>query len=118
MEVDAAQIEGIIESVAGFAAGLFVLAVLVLFSRQAVENVVAGLVFKHGAELEHDQPILISGRPARLVRVGILKTTFYMEVDKQTKLVVPNVQLSQLHLEVKLTKHINGIPADDDDDAV
>ena len=110
MEVDAGQIEGIIESVAGFAAGLFVLAVLVLFSRQAVENVVAGWVFKHGAELEHDQPILSSGRPARLVRVGILKTTFYMEVDKKTKLIVPNVHLNQLHLEVKLPKHINGIP--------
>jgi len=115
MDVDPAQIEGIIESVAGYAAGLFILAVLVLFSRQAVENVVAGFIFKQGAELKHDQPILISGRPARLVRVGILKTTFYMEVDKQTKLVVPNVQLNALHLEVKLAKHINGIPHDDDD---
>ena len=96
MDVDASHIEGIVESVAGYVAGLFVLGCLILLFR-------------------HDQPILISGRPARLVRVGILKTTFYMEVDKKTKLIVPNVQLNQLHLEVKLPKHINGIPHDDDD---
>ena len=115
MEVDAAHIEGIVEAVAGYVAGLFVLGCLILLFRQAIENVVAGFIFKQGAELKHDQPILISGRPARLVRVGILKTTFYMEVDKQTKLVVPNVQLNQLCLEVKLAKHINGIPHDHDD---
>ena len=115
MDVDAAQIEGIVESVAGYVAGLFVLAVLVLCSRQAVEGIVAGWVFKYGAELTHDQCVLISGRPARLVRVGLLKTTFFCE-DKKTKLVVPNVQLHVLHLEVKLTKHINGFAHDDDDD--
>ena len=115
MEVAAAHIEGIVESVAGYVAGLFVLGCLLLLFRQAIENVVAGFIFKQGAELKHDQPILISGRPARLVRVGILKTTFYMEIDRQTKLVVPNVQLNQLTLEVKLPKHINGIPAADDD---
>ena len=115
MEVDAAHIEGIGESVAGYGAGLCVLGCLLLLFRQAIENVVAGFIFKQGAELKHDQPILISGRPARLVRVGILKTTFYMEIDRQTKLVVPNVQLNQLTLEVKLPKHFNGIPAADDD---
>ena len=113
MEVDPAQVEGIVESLVGWGAGLFVMGCLLLLFRQAIENVVAGWVFKQGAELCHDQPVLISGRKARLIRVGILKTTFYM-ADRKSKMVVPNSQLGQLTLEVKLDRHngddvINGM---------
>ena len=113
-EVDPAQLEKVIQSVAGYAAGLFVLACLVLLSRQAIENIVAGWIFKRSAELSYDQTCLLSGRPARLIRVGTFRTIFIM-TDRFTKLIVPNSQLHELVLEVKLSKHINGESCDEDE---
>lgn len=113
-EVDPAQIESMIQSLAGYAFGLFLLACLALLSRQAVENIVAGWIFKRGAELAYDQTCLLSGRPARLIRVGTFRTIFIM-TDRFTKLIVPNSQLHELVLEVKLSKHINGESANEED---
>ena len=105
MEVDPAQLEGILEAVTGWGAGLFVLGCVILLFRSTIENVVAGILFKRGAELTLDQTVLISGRFARLVRVGVLKTVFYMENGVESKMIVPNSQLVQLTLEVRLAPH-------------
>ena len=105
MEVDPAQIEGLIEAVTGWGAGLCVVGCVILLFRSTIENVVAGILFKRGAELQLDQTVLISGRFARLVRVGVLKTVFYMENGVESKMIVPNSQLVQLTLEVRLDPH-------------
>jgi len=105
MEVNPAQLEGILESVTGWVAGLFVVGCVILLFRSTIENVVAGLLWRRGAELQLDQTLLLSGRNARLVRSGILKTVFFLENGAGTKMIVPNSQLVQLVLEVRLNPH-------------
>ena len=102
MEVDPAQLEGIFKGLVGWVAGLFALGALLLLFRSTIESVVAGWLFRRGSEVCLDQPILISGRPARLVRSGILTQVFYMEKDRGSKMIVPNSQLCTLTLEVRL----------------
>ena len=50
----------------------------------------------------NDDVIYISGREARIVRVGITKTVFYM-TDRKTKMIVPNEKLKDLTMEKILT---------------
>jgi len=103
--MDTNQIEGIVGAITGWGAGLFVVGCIILMFRSTIENIVAGILFKHGAELQLDQTVLISGRFARLVRVGVLKTVFYMENGLESKMIVPNSQLVELVLEVRLDQH-------------
>ncbi len=103
--MDPSQIESVVQAVTSWGAGLFVIGCIILMFRSTIENVVAGVLFKRGAELQLDQTVLISGRFARLVRVGVLKTVFYMENGLESKMIVPNSQLVQLVLEVRLDQH-------------
>lgn len=102
MEVDPAQLENVFQGLVGWVAGLFALGALLLLFRSTIESVVAGWLFRRGSEVCLDQPILISGRPARLIRSGILTQVFYMEKDRGSKMIVPNSQLCTLTLEVRL----------------
>jgi len=110
-ELAPTQMTNLIEVITGWGAGLFVMGCLLLLFRSTIENVVAGILFKKGAELKLDQTVLISGRFARLVRVGILKTVFYMENGVDSKMIVPNSQLVELTLEVRLDPHQGSAPA-------
>ena len=102
MEVDPAQLEGVFKGLVGWVAGLFAIGCVLLLFRSTIESVVAGWLFRRGSEVCLDQPILISGRPARLIRSGILTQVFYMEKDRGSKMIVPNSQLCTLVLEVRL----------------
>ena len=55
-------------------------------------------------DFNNDDIIYISGRQARIVRVGIRNTVFYM-LDRKTKMLVPNEQLKQLTIEKTLPKN-------------
>jgi len=112
MEVNPAELEGLVEGVIGWVAGLFTLGALLLLFRQAIENYVAGKLFKLSGGLAFDQPLLLSGRPARLIRVGLFRTIFYMS-DRRSKMVVPNTQLALLTLECRLSEHPPALTDDD-----
>jgi len=94
----------------GHLSWLFLAGVVLLLSRTAIENIVAGVVFKQGTELDFDQPLLLNGRPSRLIRVGLLKTVYYMD-DRKSKMIVPNTQLVQLIVEVVLAPHSVPLPS-------
>ena len=103
--MDSSHIEAFIRALSGWGAGLFVLGCLIILFRSLLLNVVAGLVWQRGT-LHLDSPLLISRRPARLVRSGAFRTTFYME-DRGCKMVVPNSQLATLTVELILAAHKN-----------
>ena len=87
--------------VAAFAAMLF---------KETLHNFLQGLVIFCGKDIENDDIIYISGRQARVVRVGLRRTIFYM-TDRKTKMVVPNEQLKHLTIagfeeqEKKISDH-------------
>lgn len=97
------QIEAAVKAVSSWGSGLFILGCFILLFRSLLLNVVAGLIWQRGT-LSLDQPLLISGRPSRLVRSGAFRTVFYME-DVQSKMVVPNSQLATLTVELILGRH-------------
>ena len=86
--------------------GWFVLiAFLGILFKDAIHKAAEGLLVCVGKDFCNDDVLYISGRQARIVRVGFLKTIFYM-TDRGTKMIVPNDRLKLLVIEKKLP--ING----------
>ena len=85
--------------------GWFVLiAFLGILFKDAIHKAVEGLLICIGKDFCNDDVLYISGRQARIVRVGFLKTIFYM-TDRGTKMIVPNDRLKLLVIEKKLPKN-------------
>lgn len=78
-----------------------------LASKDLIKNFVQGVMVMYGPDFNADDIVYISGRQARIIRVGLRKTVFYMS-DRKTKMIVPNEQLKMLTIEKKLPK--NGGP--------
>lgn len=84
----------------GFAALLF---------RESIQNILSSAFIFYGNDINDDDVLLIDNRPARVVRVGIFKTSFYLYViDSEGKFVngtrmqVQNSKLKDLNIEKPL----------------
>ena len=85
--------------------GWFVLGALgAILAKDMIINFAQALLVFMGNDFNNDDIIYISGRQARIVRVGIRTTCFYM-TDRASKMVVPNEQLKQLTIEKKLMQN-------------
>ena len=80
------------------------------FFKESIQSLVGGIQLIMGNDINQDDVIYISGRKARVVRVGLKKTIFYMR-DRGTKMIIPNTQLKKLTLEKKL-QHNGSHPKD------
>jgi len=81
-----------------------------LFNR-AIEKLCSALFVFFGSDYQADDIVILDGRPGRIVRVGITKTTFYIyDINKDgkitggTKLVIQNERLADLNIEKPLGK--------------
>ena len=83
---------------------LLLAALLGFFFKEAVHKAVEGFMVWMGHDFDNDDVLYISGRQARIIRVGIFKTVFYM-TDRGTKMIVPNDRLKMLTVEKKLDKN-------------
>lgn len=73
--------------------------------KEFLRNAIAGLSVFFGNDISEDDIVYVNGRKARVSRVGMRKTIFYM-ADNNSKMIVPNERLKHLTLEKKLS--ING----------
>lgn len=80
---------------------IFAAGVAVILAKDVMMNFAKGILIFYGSHFNNDDIIYISGRQARIVRVGLTSTTFYM-TDRKTKMVVPNEQLKELTIEKTL----------------
>ena len=103
--IDAAQIERLAEQAVGHYGWLLLAAFAALMGKDVLVNFVQGLVIYWGSNFSNDEILYISGRQARVIRLGLTSTTFFM-ADRKTKMIVPNSQLKQLTIEKKLP--VNG----------
>ena len=78
------------------------------FFKESIMNIIQGMQIFMGNDFNNDDVIYISGREARVVRVGMTKTVFYMK-DRGTKMVVPNEKLKNLTLEKRLPAGKRGV---------
>ena len=101
---DSEQAEGIAKDLFSEYGWIFVAGVIALLIKDVMINLVKGIMIFYGHDFDNDDVIYISGRQARIVRVGVTSTTFYMS-DRKTKMVVPNEQLKELTIEKTLPKN-------------
>ena len=95
------QAQGLIEQMIGHYGCIALTFALAFFFKQSIMNMILGMQVFVGNDFNNDDIIYISGREARIVRVGITKTVFYM-TDRGTKMIVPNEKLKDLTLEKRL----------------
>ena len=89
---------------------LAIVAFVLLLFKSTVENAVTGVMLFAGREYSEDDIVTIDGRPARIVRIGLTKTVFYMYSFRDgiivggTKMAVENSSLPQMRIERPLVK--------------
>jgi len=98
------QAEGVAKDLFSEYGWIFVAGIIALLAKDIMINLVKGIMIFYGHDFDNDDVIYISGRQARIVRVGVTSTTFYMS-DRKTKMVVPNEQLKELTIEKTLPKN-------------
>ena len=99
------QAQGLIEQMIGHYGWIALTFALAFFFKQSIMNMILGMQVFIGNDFNNDDIIYISGREARIVRVGITKTVFYMK-DRGTKMIVPNDKLKDLTLEKRLQRGV------------
>ena len=83
---------------------MFLAAVAILFFKTTIESLIAGFIVFFGNDYNNDDIIILDGRPGRIVRVSMWKTTFYLYTVKRaidgknfvsggTKMIVKNEKL-------------------------
>ena len=115
--MEAQQIENVIQNNISVLLGeygwMFLAALAVLFFKTTIESTIAGLIIFIGNDYNNDDIVIIDGRPGRIVRVSMWKTTFYLYSIKKdsngkkyvsggTKLIVENDKLKDLKIEKPL----------------
>ena len=103
--VDQAAVQQLAENAIGHYGWLLLAAFAALMGKDVLYNFIQGLLIYWGSSFILDEVMYISGRQARVIRLGITSCTFFME-DRKTKMIVPCSQLKQLTIEKKLP--ING----------
>ena len=98
------QAETFAQQMVGDYGWLLLVAIVTIMAKDMIMNFVQGVLVFMGNDFNNDDIIYISGRQARIVRVGIRNTVFYM-TDRKTKMLVPNEQLKQLTIEKTLPKN-------------
>mgnify|MGYP001454851358 FL=1 len=83
------EIQQAAEQLIGSYGWLVLLAFFGILFKDAIHKAAEGLLVCVGKDFCNDDVLYISGRQARIVRVGFLKTIFYM-TDRGTKMIVPN----------------------------
>ena len=102
------QAQSLMEQMIGHYGWIAVTFALGFFFKESIMNIIQGMQIFMGNDFNNDDVIYISGREARVVRVGMTKTVFYMK-DRGTKMVVPNEKLKNLTLEKRLPAGKRGV---------
>ena len=71
------QLQNQVEGFLGNWVWLLVSGVALLLFKSTIETIVEGLKIFLGKDLNTDDVVVLDGRPARVIRVGIWKTTFF-----------------------------------------
>ena len=71
------QVQSQVEGVLGNWIWLLISGVALLLFKSTIETIVEGLKIFLGKDLNTDDVVILDGRPARVIRVGLWKTTFF-----------------------------------------
>ena len=92
---------------------MFLAGASIFLFKSTIESAVEGLKVFLGGDLNTDDVVIFDGRPARVIRVGIWKTTFFLytikmngkpHIDSGNKMSIQNDQLKTHSIEKPLKK--------------
>ena len=95
------DVQGVMEGLIGHYGWIVVTFAIGFFFKESIMSWIQGMMVFMDNNFNNDDVVYISGREARVVRVGFTKTVFYM-TDRGSKMVVPNEKLKDLTLEKRL----------------
>ena len=78
--------------------------VAVLLFRELIQEFAAGLSVCFSRQWAVDEIVFLNGRQARIARIGLRETTFYL-IDRNTTMRVKNTNLGDLTCEKVLANH-------------
>ena len=87
---------------------LFIAGLIVLLFQSSIKKLAASLFVFVGGDYKTDDVVFVDGKPARIIRVGIVKTVFFIydvhegKIVGGSKLVVQNEWLAKLKIEKPL----------------
>jgi len=102
------EIEGVLKHIFAEHGWIFITGIIVLVFQSSIKKLAASLFVFWGNDYKTDDVIYLNKRPGRIIRVGIIKTTFFLYDVKDgivtggTKLVVQNEELAKLRIEKPL----------------
>ena len=102
--LDHSQVERFAEQAVGHYGWLLLAAFVALMSKDVLMQFVAGLLVFWWSSFRNDEILYISGRHARVIRMGLTSTTFQMS-DRSSSMGVPNCQLKSLTVERRLPQN-------------
>ena len=65
------------ESILGYIAYFLLSGIVLILAKSTLESMVESIKVFWGKDLNTDDVVILNGRPARVVRVGLWKTTFF-----------------------------------------
>ena len=102
------HLESMAKNLIGDYGWLFVAGLVVLLFQSSIKKLAASLFVFVGGDYKTDDVVFVDGKPARIIRVGIVKTVFFIydvhegKIVGGSKLVVQNEWLAKLKIEKPL----------------
>lgn len=101
---DPAVLEGAGKALLNEWVWVFVAGVAVLLFRELIQEFAAGLSVWFSRQWAVDEIVFLNGRQARIARIGLRETTFYL-TDRNTTMRIKNTNLGDLTCEKVLANH-------------
>ena len=102
------HLENIAKNLIGDYGWLFVAGLLLLLFQSSIKKLAASIFVFVGGDYKTDDVVFVDGKPARIIRVGFVKTVFFIydvhegKIVGGSKLVVQNEWLGKLKIEKPL----------------
>ena len=102
------HLENIAKNLIGDYGWLFVAGLLLLLFQSSIKKLAASLFVFVGGDYKTDDVVFVDGKPGRIIRVGFVKTVFFIydvhegKIVGGSKLVVQNEWLGKLKIEKPL----------------
>ena len=102
------HLESMAKNLIGDYGWLFVAGLVILLFQSSIKKLAASLFVFVGGDYKTDDVVFVDGKPARIIRVGIVKTVFFIydvhegKIVGGSKLVVQNEWLGKLKIEKPL----------------
>ena len=102
------HLENLAKNLIGDYGWLFIAGLVILLFQSSIKKLVASIFVFAGNDYKTDDVVFLDGKPGRIIRVGVIKTVFFIydvhngQIIGGSKLVIQNDDLGRLKIEKPL----------------